>query len=522
MSYSSILKWAAGAEIYINPNLKYDAKTLLNLIELHNLSGRFLKRLRFEKNGCATPQLMHGLKKLYADTQKIVGRNVMALNELQEMLPEQQVIVIKGISTYLLSDQKEVMRGGDIDILSNDPSNVIQTLIRLSYILTKAPFMHEIGEYSKNGVEFDIHEYFPVYSYSLQLRKANITSSSKSGIRIQNYYFTSRRITFSDLKRDAHHGKKVPLDKIVVTDPNLLAIIICAHSFMNYTNMWSISHRKKVCLRLSEIADIFVLSKHPDFDVKKFLEYVQQYNAQDCVEWVASVSASLFGKNPLPVPVKLKKGDTIPPERFPRCLWWNFWIGFPSRPDDLLFTDWMSIDRIIDHTDANSVIWNNIKKSSGWYSPIPQSNSLLLKHYFSMGKRPIQVSLNFRYTKRSFVIEIQMKKTAKISIDRMRIDFGKYAMEWEFDNIERKVKTTGDKEVTSLCKQILSCHKVVFRINNRNLELDNQHKNYVPVLIGVAKHDMKGRIITSNLFPMKVIQPKIINKVKSKKENKYE
>jgi len=510
MLYSSILKWAAGSKTKLDPNINYDTRKLLELVDLHNLSGRFLFRIQKEKINWITPQLLKGLKDLHIDTRKKVMRNIRAFNELKDMLPKKtQIILIKGVSTYILCNQEEVMRAGDIDILSNDTSSVVRALVNAGYQQTKAPFLHEIGEYSKDGIEFDIHDHFPVYSYSSELRNADLISLNKVNIRHQSYSFASQPIAFSDLGRHAHHGKQPPLDSVVVTDPNLLAIIICAHAFMNYTNMWSISHRKKAYVRLSEIADLFSLSKHADFDTKKLLKYTRRYHAQDSVEWAASVSMSLFGENPLPVNINLKKGDLIPASRFPRCLWWNFWVGLPAKPDDLLFTNWMSIDKLTDYIEANEVVFGNDLKSSGWYSSMSKENLTMLKRYFTMNGKPILISLNFRHAKRSLVIEINIERTMKTSIDRVRVDLGKYATEWELDNIEKKVKMTGDKEFTSSYKQSSREYKIVFKIDLGKLEIDDMHGHQVSLLIGVAKHDNAGKIVASNLFPIQLSSMKI-------------
>lgn len=175
-----------------------------------------------------------------------INRNVKALFRLGKKLPkEKEIILIKGISTYLLTNKEETLRFGDMDILTNDHHTVLKVLLYQGYKQTKAPFMHELGEYSKNGVEFDIHDYFPIYAYSDELKKADFTSLKATKIKKQNYVFIPRAINFSDLKKDANKINKIGLENIKVVDPNLLVIIICAHSFMNFTNMWSISHRKR-------------------------------------------------------------------------------------------------------------------------------------------------------------------------------------------------------------------------------------------------------------------------------------
>ncbi|PIS15723.1 hypothetical protein COT62_02185 [Candidatus Roizmanbacteria bacterium CG09_land_8_20_14_0_10_41_9] len=155
------------------------------------------------------------------------------------------------------------------------------------------------------------------------------------------------------------------------------------------------------------------------------------------------------------------------------------------------------------------VVFGNDLKSSGWYSSISKENSTVLKSYFTMNRKPIPISLNFRHAKKSLVIEINIKRMMKTSIDRVRIDLGKYATEWELDNIEEKVKMTGDKEFTSSYKQFLSEHKIVFKINLEKLELNGMLGCQVSLLIGVAKHDNAGKIVASNLFPIRFSSMKI-------------
>lgn len=172
MIYTSILKWAAGSTEQINSKIKYDTGTLLNLVDLHGLTGKFLYRIQREKVSWATPELLYSLKKLQFSTLMKINRNVKALFRLGKKLPkEKEIILIKGISTYLLTNKEETLRFGDMDILTNDHHTVLKVLLYQGYKQTKAPFMHELGEYSKNGVEFDIHDYFPIYAYSDELKK---------------------------------------------------------------------------------------------------------------------------------------------------------------------------------------------------------------------------------------------------------------------------------------------------------------------------------------------------------------
>jgi len=438
LTYIPILKWEAGSVEPIGPKIEYDIKTLLNLVDLHGLSGKFLYRLQHEKADWVTPKLLNSLKRLQFSTVRKVNRNIKALSRLSEKLPKgKEVILIKGISTYLLTDKEETLRFGDMDILSNDYSAVIKELLEQGYRQTKAPFMHEIGEYSKNGVEFDIHDHFPVYAYPKDVREADFTFLKSTKVKKQNYNFTSRSISFDALEKDADEIDKLGLKNIKVVDPNLLAIIICAHSFMNFTNMWSISHRKKACVRLGEISDLFYLTKHPQFDSKKFLSYCRQYHAGDSVIWTANMLMSIFGINPLPVQVGISRGDLIPSPLFPRCLWWIFWADIPTETDDLLLPNWMFINKLFDYIGVNKILINN------W--PLARVDSSGLKHLFTIDEKLIPVKFTFENKSNNLSIQLNISKKNNAVLERGRIDFGNKAIEWELDNGTKELKTTGDK-----------------------------------------------------------------------------
>lgn len=488
MNYAQILKWAAGAEVEVDRNSKYDAKALVDLIDLHNLSGRFLYRIEKENPDWVTSYLLKKLKLLHASTKRKVSRNINALRKLQNSLSDAQVVTIKGVSSFVLSGNEEIMRAGDIDILSDNSSEVINMLTDWRYKLTKAPFMHEIGEYSKRGIEFDIHEYFPVYSYSQKLKSADLLHFNQ-GVMKNDYNFTSRRIEFSDFYKYVLELNNKP-NIVNVTDPNLLAIVICAHAFMNYTNMWSVSHRKKVYVRLSEIADVVSLTQLHDFRTDKFLSYVKRFNAYDSVEWFAAVSQALYGKNLLPVKANGYSKKVISGPRFPRCIWWNFWIGMPENPNDLLFPNWISVEKIIEHTGSNIV-------PSATHVDVSTINN-----YFSKNNKLIDANLYFENKGKFIIVKIKLEKLKNSLIDRIRIDFGKYALEWEIENKSKTIKVTGDNQILSSFSDDDNTHNVLFKVNID--KLGQPKSGRLPMLVGIARHNSIGKISTSQLYPIQV------------------
>lgn len=496
-NYAQILKWAAGGVENINPKVRYDESYLVNLIDLHSLTAKFLSRIKKEKAEWVTSKLIQKLKKLDISTQLAINKNIKALKELDNKLPNgKKIILIKGLSVFLLSNKPETLRHGDMDILSNDSNTTIKTLLNLGYKLTKAPFMHEIGEYSKNAVEFDIHNHFPVYAYSSSIKKTDFAKSIKPNSKIQNLGFVSKNIYYNDLYPDSIECAKIGLKNIKVVDPNLLAIIICGHSFMNFTNMWSISHRKKVYVRLGEISDLYFLTKHPEFDVDKFLNYCKKLNAWDSVNWVANMLMSLFGKNPLPVEVNISKGEPIPTSYFPRNIWWSFWSNVEANTDELLFPDWMKIDKLFIPTEFNVVRLNKHNTCS--------LNLDQLKKIFMLNKCLLNGKANIELLKGVLSIKLQVANSGYNY--RGRLDFGIKAIEWEFDANNRKINLTGDKDIfTSNIKVNNLEYELTFRLNTSDINVDNSAKQ-LPLLLAIASYDKNSKINSSSLYPLKIFK----------------
>jgi hypothetical protein len=313
----------------ILPQLDYccvDEGNLINLIHSHALTGRFLKRLTTDDTVKFTQKFRTNLYQLHTKIKKQVKKNLNAFCFIQSRLPDAtQLICIKGFSTYVLVGKEEVFRFGDIDLLCKDNQALIETLIKLQYKQTRMPFLHELGEYTKGSIEVDLHSHFPIFSYGESFQYIDFPHSSKSAILQQNCSMKQQYIGFDTLLKHSLNVNTSSTINVRVADPNMLALIICAHSFMNYVNMWSISHRQKAYIRLGELADLFDLARHPAFDKNTFLALVTQFEGHDTVEWAVSMTQLLLGKSPFPFWTLKDKKLSFSGLDFPRCLWWNFW-----------------------------------------------------------------------------------------------------------------------------------------------------------------------------------------------------
>ena len=483
-SYNLILKWSAGASISLNPKLKYDERRLIQLIDLHGLSGRFVSRVKNENVNYFSRSFINKVEHKHQTIKQKIKLNIIAIRRLNRMLPSNiYTVVIKGISTYVVVHKKEIIRAGDVDILSNKLNYIIKSLKADGYTLTKNPFLHESGEYSKNGVEFDLHKYFPVCRYSKKLK-----SLSKKGILKHNdSSLLYERISFKDIYKDSYLDKSYSETKnIRVVDISLLAVIICSHAFMNYVNMWSISHRKKTCIRLGELADLAMCCKHKDFNHKKFIGYVNKYQAYDSVEWAARVCKLLFGYNPLPL--RLRDGDQNGNILYPRCIWWNFWALFPLN-NSLLQDNWMPIEELAKILGANTVSMNS-KRGAGKLST---TNA----NYLLNGTKLIDPKINFKYERGKLDIQIEFNKDKDTLIERLRVDFGKNAIEYEFIGKSKKSSIVGDRTFIVKFKNLKNKYIANFSIKTNKKRL----LKGIPLIIGFAKHNYSREMYGSQLIP---------------------
>ena len=496
----SILKWAAGLKSKIPDDIKFDVPALLDLIKAHNLSERILHRINKSTPPWVHSEFLDGLYELQLANRQKINSNIIALRELRDELTEHtHALMIKGFSTYILCNQEETLRGGDIDLLSNNPDEVISKLISLGYSQTRMPFLHELGEYTRESIEFDIHDNFPVNYYSDNLLQADLVPSSNPDAWVQNYQFLHKEIRFSNLAENACYGRNDRTSHVMVTDPNYLAIVLCAHAFMNYVNMWSISHREKTYIRLSEIADLFVLSKHPLFQKEKFLSYVKYYRANDAVEWAASIATRLLGENPLPVTFTLN--DHSFSQRFPRCLWWNFWAALPLDLENALQTNWLSMNWLTKHVGANLC---SIKDEAvHTYSTVETKSASKITRYITQSSVPFPIVLMISRSETGITVNLQVQILSGCQTERVRIDVGHQACELIYSIKDNRNVIVGAAMIRSFTQRD-TYYELTFDISWETVKLINAPSNAFSFFLGVAHQSSSNEVISSLLVPLEI------------------
>lgn len=417
----------------------FDEQQLIKLIILHNIPGRVIACIRkYNLEKCFTNSFFQDLLNVYDCFTDSVHRNIDAVKELVEDMEngkDEYPIVIKGFSTYVLSDDEMVIRKGDIDVIPGNIKKFIGKLTLRGYKNTKKPFLHEVGEYSKNGIEFDVQRYFPIYRYDngIKLHK---------NLYVNPYEMPYEKIDYLTLKNNSYVSNKNA--GIVVADANMMILIICSHAFMNYINIWSISHREKAYVKIGELWDIFDLIKHSSYSEKVLCRYIKKFRAEDCVLWTGSIMKEIFHINPLPC-------DSIPyinfAQTFPKCLWWHIWDRIPTTHEQLLSDDWYDIDGLFDRIGRNIVHKRTKIKTSN------------LDYKYGMG------CFDFSFYITNHKIIIDRSTFYSESRYNIRVDFGNLALEIEENGGE--IEAGGSSSNIEIC--ITDKELIIGHVENRFL-----------------------------------------------------
>lgn len=441
---------------------EFNEKNILELIRLHNIPGRIKEIIyRYELVNLFSTAFMNKIDDMEKAFFCGVNRNIMAMQEISKALSSEKnkPIVIKGYTNYIMTNNTKVIRLGDIDVLPYDIEEFVLTVKKLGYIKTKEPFMHEEGEYCKDEIEIDIHKFFPVYRYDALLKTEELKNTLK-------YEMPYEKICIDELER--HCIRSDNYSDIVVADANIMILIICSHAFMNYTNIWSISHREKAYVKLGELWDILDLVNHSSYSESTLLKLAEKYQATDCMLWTGLILELIFKKNPLPI-YGIKPNSLY--MEFPKCLWWNIWERLSTTVEELLSNDWYDMDKVLNEIGYNQLC-------QGCYS----SEELKKVYKIGAGKLLFELYDN--------LIIIYRKKNVQLDQEEhYRIDFGINAIEITISKNE--ILFGGDSKIikSNVTSSMISVELVGdgFLLGYMLLNKGNCDENNLQVLIPIQK-----------------------------------
>ena len=328
-----ILKWAAGSPADVSDLNNVDEDRLLVLAANHHLERRLFSRLRRDKPRWGRRSLSTRAWVYCQRALEQMQRHSAALREITGACTKANQpppILLKGFSLYALTGDSDHLRYSmDMDLLGEDPVQFLIVLRTLGYteVVNTSLGPHEHAVIERDGVRVEVHSHFPVQSYPESVAPLDYIPEDHPGIWWQPEYQNNlphAELTYQNLMDASTSGAAPEADGLMTLAPHMMALLLCAHTFRNIIE----GHR----FRLSEIADIQALVRHPAFDQRRFRDVVDEFNGQDAVHMTNHLGKCCLGVQLLPQETNREKWDTG--QRLLQAL--GYWVGWRSFEEILL------------------------------------------------------------------------------------------------------------------------------------------------------------------------------------------
>lgn len=415
-----LVRWAAGGEGSLPEVPCSWTIRACNHLEGHGLLGRYLDRHANEPPSWDDAELVAQVSRRHSEVLDLIARQVAAIHEVCAATGDKDhLVVLKGMSTYQLTGSARCARTGDVDVVAPPALDLPQVLLSLGYVQTRDAFLHEIGEFTKGEIEIDLHSHFPVYAYPQDLAGVNLRPEANLGRWNQRARFQERRITLDYFLATARNGAAPGGSGVRVAGPELLAIILASHAFMNFTNVWSISHREKPYVRLGELTDIQDLLALPTFNHDLFGQLIGELGATDAMRWATSTCQALLGR------ASMEAARHGIPTSTVRCLWWDLWADVPVPTQQMVASNWLEMSSLVGDLGANVVETNKWFATAG----LDPKHTLTRVLATSPVATDFAVQLDPDSGPPSILIKLNLPAAAHDF--RIRVDFGNWAVEWK-------------------------------------------------------------------------------------------
>lgn len=354
-----ILKWAAGAPVELPEDDTVDEERLCELLGYHRLAPRLLARLnevrcRDQKlPAWCTRTMMAVLLGEKMRSERELRAKIDAVQEIVTAVgADGPVFVVKGFSTYALTnDRRHVRRSSDIDLFGPDEERLFQTLLGLGYTgeyVTQEH--HEYAGLDRGDTCIEIHRYLPVFSFPDGIDAVDLVPEHHAGTWRQTLVEPPPyKVFYRDLLEHTVAGRAPGTETIRVLDVTMATLSLCTHESKAFTMPL---FGRPMTIKLSMLADILDLTRHPEFDTVKFAHLAERFQARDTVRLVGYLIWSYFGVDPFGISIPDTAGNSLFP--YPRTLHnYGLW-GLVSTPDEVIPP--FDVQTIVDRLGYSSVV----------------------------------------------------------------------------------------------------------------------------------------------------------------------
>lgn len=322
---------------------------LYHFLSEHRLLLRFLDRVRRERPRWCSDAFVARLERDRQTAETKTARELAFMRTLAAALPAHggPLVLVKGISVFaLLGDPRRISPGADLDLFFGDLDALWAVLTGMGFrgerpewravwhcadpadyghtgATTARP--HEFASFEGGEIQIDAHAYYPVLSYPPGVAAAALDPGQHPGRWEQRFGpVPAREIRHEHLREHCMPGSHPATRDLRVPDPNMAALILCAHEFR--TAIHPPVHADLV-VQMGKLADLHDLVEHPRFDRGAFGRLVEQFAAHDAVRLVGWLLKRHFGRNPF--------HDAGPPPPPRLVTWFGGWASLTTA-DELL------------------------------------------------------------------------------------------------------------------------------------------------------------------------------------------
>lgn len=325
MKVKDTLKWLLFGTGAFGTEEKVDISELLTFVHYHKLHKVLLRKVSEPDCGWCDVKLLERLTEMDTLLEKhVVNHLTIAQQLIQRMEADNNLpIVLKGFSTYALTGHKEHLRiSRDLDLFVENVDRALATFQSLGFdISIYGDNWHEI-QATRGEVLVEVHKYFPVLSYPMDIFEESLEPATNTGIWKQAprpYPIT--KIYHKHAKEHSQQCNLEGLGDFRVVDTHLAILIRCAHMLDGFTQITS-------TIQLSELFEIYALINSPSYQKTICRELMLQFGAYDALRFVDECFHYFFDEHLFDFPELQYSSQKRP--QFPICLASRFWLNLSS------------------------------------------------------------------------------------------------------------------------------------------------------------------------------------------------